>query len=60
MPIVIAANKNDLPCGMNEDEIRDGLSIGKDVPIFFIASNRREEIRFVLESLVDSITLFSY
>ncbi len=60
MPLVIAANKNDLPNRMNEVEIRTALALNKNTPIIFISAKRNENVRFVLESLVDFITQFSY
>ena len=60
MPLVIAANKNDLPHRMNEVEIRTALDLKKNTPVFFISAKRNEDVRFVLESLVDFITQFSY
>jgi len=60
MPLVIAANKNDLPNRMNEVEIRTALALNKNTPVFFISAKRNEDVRFVLESLVDFITQFSY
>lgn len=56
VPVVVAANKNDLPGAMTEQEIRNTLRIRPDTPVFFISSLRREEARFVLDSLVESIT----
>ena len=60
IPYVIAANKNDLPGVMSQDEIRKGLGIGEDIPLFPIAAPRKSDVNFVLESLVDSITQFRY
>ncbi len=60
MPLVIAANKNDLSGGMSEVEIRNSLALTKTTPVFFISAKRNEDVRFVLESLVDFITQFSY
>ena len=60
MPLVIAANKNDLPHRMNEVEIRTALDLKKNTPVFFISAKRNEDVRFVLESLVEFITQFSY
>jgi len=60
IPMVIAANKDDLPHGLSEAEIRTALALNKDIPVFFISSKKSEEVRFVLESLVDSITRLSY
>lgn len=60
IPYVIAANKNDLPGTMNTEEIREKLAIGSDIPVFPMSANRRSDVHFVLESLVDSITQFTY
>jgi signal recognition particle receptor subunit beta len=60
IPMVVAANKNDLPDGMDEAKIRAALALKKEVPVFFISAKRKEDVRFVLESLVDFITQFSY
>jgi uncharacterized protein len=60
MPLVIAANKNDLPGGMSEAEIRTALALKKSTPVFFLSAKHNEDVRFVLESLVDFITQFSY
>jgi signal recognition particle receptor subunit beta len=60
MPLVIAANKNDLPGAMSESEIRNGLNLKANIPVFFISAQRNSDVRFVLESLVDFITQFSY
>jgi hypothetical protein len=60
VPIVVAANKKDLPGKMSESDIRTALRINTDVPVFFVSSTSKKEVRFVLESLVDSITQFSY
>jgi len=60
IPYVIAANKNDLPDVMNPLEIRNALGIGSEIPLFSISALRRSDVHFVLESLVDSITQFTY
>jgi len=60
VPIVVAANKKDLPGPMSEEELRKGIGIGKGVPIFLISAQRKDDVRAVLESLVDSITRFVY
>jgi len=59
IPMVIAANKNDLPHGLSEAEIRTALALNKDIPVFFISSKKSEDVRVVLESLVDSIPRLS-
>ncbi len=60
IPYVIAANKSDLPGIMSLTDIREGLGIGSDIPIFSISAQKRSDVNFVLESLVDSITQFTY
>jgi hypothetical protein len=60
VPLVIAANKNDLPDCLSESEIRDKLGIADTIPVFSISAQQREDVLRVLESLVDFITQFSY
>jgi len=60
IPYAIAANKNDLPGVMTLDQIRGELGIGGEIPLFSITAERKSDVNFVLESLVDSITQFSY
>ena len=60
IPVVIAANKKDLPGLLGEDEIRKGIGIAKAVPVFLISAQIKEDVRDVLESLVDSITRYIY
>jgi signal recognition particle receptor subunit beta len=60
VPMVIAANKSDLPGRMEETEIRTALGVRHDIPLFFISATRKTDVRHVLESLVDSITQFPY
>jgi len=60
IPYVIAANKNDLPRVIQPKEIRTALGIRDDIPVFPVTATRRSDVHFVLESLVDSITQFSY
>ena len=60
VPIVVAANKKDLPGRVSEEEIRKGIGIGKTIPVFLISALHKEDVRDVLESLVDSITRFIY
>ena len=45
---------------MSEEEIRKGIGTGKNVPVLLISSHQKDEVRAVLESLVDSITRFIY
>jgi len=60
LPMVVAANKADLTETMSDSEIRKGLNLSKDVPIFFISATRKSDVRLVLESLVDFITKFTF
>jgi uncharacterized protein len=60
IPMVIAANKNDLPDKMGEKEIRAALGVRDNIPLFFISATRKADVRYVLESLVNSITQFPY
>jgi hypothetical protein len=60
VPLVIAANKNDLPGCLSESEIRDNLGIADTIPVFSISAQRKEDVLRVLESLVDFITQFLY
>jgi len=60
VPIVVAANKKDLPGLMSEEEIRKGIGITKNIPVFLISALQKDDVRDVLESLVDSITRFIY
>ncbi|WP_292369773.1 GTP-binding protein [Methanoregula sp. UBA64] len=56
LPLIVAATKKDIPGVMGEDEIRTGLGIGKDVPVFPISALQKNDVRDVLECLVASIT----
>jgi len=60
VPIVVAANKKDLPGLISEEELRKTIGIGKDIPVFLISAQLKDDVREVLESLVDSITRFIY
>ncbi|MDP2797568.1 MAG: ADP-ribosylation factor-like protein [Methanoregula sp.] len=60
VPMVIAANKNDLPGTMEEKDIRAALGIKADIPVFFISATRKADVRHVVESLVNSITQIPY
>lgn len=56
LPVIVAATRKDLPGVMGEDELRTGLGIGKDVPVFLISAMQKNDVRDVLECLVASIT----
>jgi len=60
VPMVIAANKNDLPGRMDEKEIRTALGVQDDIPVFFISATRKTDVQYVIESLVNSIIQFPY
>jgi small GTP-binding protein len=60
LPMVVAANKADLPKTMSDMQIRKELQLGEDTPIFFISATRKSDVSLVLESLVDFITQFTY
>jgi hypothetical protein len=60
VPIVVAANKKDLPGNISEADIRNGIGIGENIPVFSISALQKDDVREVLESLVDSITRFIY
>jgi signal recognition particle receptor subunit beta len=60
MPIVIAANKHDLPGAADEQAIRSSLGVPGDTPLFFISALIKADAHRVLESMVDRITQFSY
>ena len=60
MPIVIAANKHDLPGAADEHAIRISLGVSDDTPFFFISAPKKTDTHRVLESVVDHITQFSY
>jgi len=59
MPVVIAANKADLPHRMNERQVRESLKLKEDIPVYFISSLRRSDVHSVLESMIDHITRLS-
>jgi signal recognition particle receptor subunit beta len=60
MPIVIAANRYDLPDAAGEDAIRTSLGVHGGIPLFFISALKKADTHRVLESLVDHIMQFSY
>jgi len=60
MPVVIAANKDDLPGAADEPAIRKSLGVTGDTPVFFISALKKDDTHRVLESLLDRITQFSY
>jgi uncharacterized protein len=60
VPMVIAANKMDLPDTMNEQKIKSSLGLADEIPLFFISASKRNDVHRVLESMVDHITQFSY
>jgi signal recognition particle receptor subunit beta len=59
VPVVVAANRHDMPGAAGEDAIRTSLSIPGDMPLFFISALQKADAHRVLESMVDRITQFS-
>jgi uncharacterized protein len=59
-PVVIAANRYDLPGAAGENAIRRSLGIPDEVPVFMVSVLKRTDVHRVLESMVDYITQFSY
>ena len=60
IPFAVAANKSDLPGTLKPELIRRTLAINDRIPLYQISATRKSDVNFVLESLVDSITQFSY
>ena len=60
IPLVVAANKHELPGAADEYAIRKSLGISGSTPLFFISAPKKSDTRLVLESMVDYITQFSY
>ncbi|MDD1715488.1 MAG: ADP-ribosylation factor-like protein [Methanolinea sp.] len=60
LPLVVVANKSDLPHEMNEQQIRKNLKLREDVPIFFMSALKRSDVHYVVESMVDRITRHSF
>jgi len=59
IPFVIAANRKDKPDVITEKEIRSSLALPREIPLYFISADNRDDVRRVLESLVDYITRIS-
>ncbi|MEK6851817.1 MAG: ADP-ribosylation factor-like protein, partial [Candidatus Thermoplasmatota archaeon] len=55
VPVVVLANKSDLPNGMSEGEIRDGLNLPAGVPILRTVANEGVGVREGLLRLADRI-----
>lgn len=60
LPLVIAANKSDLPNSLDEPKIRTTLGLRSDVPVYFISATEKSDVRHVIESMVDHITRFTF
>ena len=60
LPIIIAANKKDLPGKVDETGIREALKISDKIPVVPIVATSKHDVETVLESLVDYITRFPY
>jgi hypothetical protein len=57
-PMIVAANKKDLPGTVDEHGIRNVLEIPEKIPVVSITATRKQDVDRVLESLVDYITRF--
>jgi signal recognition particle receptor subunit beta len=60
MPVVVPANRHNLPGAADEREIRSSLGISGDIPLFFISAKKKADTHRVLESMIDHITQFSF
>jgi uncharacterized protein len=59
VPIVIAANKHDIPGAADEKAIRSSLGVPRNTPLFLISAQKKTDTHRVLESMIDRITQFS-
>lgn len=60
LPLVVAANKVDLPYTVTDGQIREIIGIGEDVPIHFITAFDSEQTRTVVETLIGFILEFPF
>ncbi|KQC04576.1 MAG: hypothetical protein APR55_06340 [Methanolinea sp. SDB] len=60
LPVVLVANKSDLPHTLGEEEIRKILNLPEDTLIAFISSTRSSDVSCVVEDLVEQIIMFPY
>jgi small GTP-binding protein len=60
LPVVVVANKSDLPHSLGEDGIRKILDLPDDTHIFFISAMRSSDVCEVVEALVEQILLYPY
>jgi uncharacterized protein len=58
IPLVVAANKSDLPGRIAAGKIRKELEIKTEIPVVPISATKRADVHQVLESLVDYITQY--
>ena len=59
LPVVVAANKSDLPHSLDEGGIRRTLDLPDDTLIFFITAMRSSDVCKVVEMLVEQIIMYS-
>ena len=59
VPVVIAANRHDLPGAAGEGAIRRTVGILDEVPVFTVSAFGWADMHRVLESMVDRVTQFS-
>jgi len=60
LPLVVAANKVDLPYTVTEGQIREMIGIGEQVPIHFITAFNSDQTRTVVETLIGFILEFPF
>jgi len=60
LPVVLAANKSDLPHSLGEDEIRMILDLPEGTIISFISATRSSDVSDVVETLVEQIIMYPY
>lgn len=60
VPVVVAANKSDLPHKLDEEEIKDSLELPEETLVFFISATEPLDVINVVEMLVDQILMYSY
>jgi uncharacterized protein len=56
LPMIVAANKKDLPGTIDVTSIRKALGIQDRIPVVSVTSTKKQDVDTVLESLVDYIT----
>ncbi len=60
VPVIVVANKADLPYSLTKEEIRTALHVRPDTPVYYISATDRRQCRDIIDSMVDQITRFEY